>query len=459
MNIPLKLTVLGGLGEIGLNLMLLEWEGQLLAIDAGAMFAAERSGEGALLIPQLRHLGQDGSKLAGVVITHAHEDHIGALPYLLRRFPTPVYGTETTLAFVRRRLAEAGGASTADLRPLAPRSRFSVGPFEVEPIRVTHSTPDSVALAISTPAGIVIHSGDFKIDPDPIDGEKFDHQRFAELGSQGVLLLLSDSTNIERKGRSPSETSLGPTLRELMSRSRGKFFLSAFSSHIHRIRQVAEISHEFGRRVAPLGRRVTESVRIGTDLGHLNLPPGTLISPGEAEFFDPHQLTFVAGGSQGEPLSAMMKLATETHPRVRVNAGDTVVLSSRFIPGNERAIYQLINDLYRRGAEVFYDSVAPVHVSGHAYQDELAELIQLTRPKFFVPIHGEFRHLVRHLSLAMETGIPERNCFLLEDGQSLILKSDDAHRGPSVPADAVVVESGDRMVAEKVPRRTTLGRS
>lgn len=431
--------MLGGLGEIGLNLMVVECAQSAIIIDAGVMFAEERELGVGLLLPDLTYLEESRLKLEGIVLTHAHEDHIGALAYLLRQFSAPVYGTEVTLAFARRGLAEDSLAGT-DLRELHPGAEIELGPFRIEPVRVTHSTPDSVALAIRTPAGMIVHSGDFKIDPAPVDGQLFDTERFAQLGEAGVALLLSDSTNVERPGRSGSESSMKPVLKELIARTRGRFFLSSFSSHLHRIRQLAEVAHEAGRYVVPLGRRMAESVRLGMETGQLNLPPGTFIERGEADFLEGRKLVFLASGSQGEPLSALAKLAADTHPQVRVERNDVVVLSSRFIPGNERTINTLVNNLFKRGAEVLYDAIAPVHVSGHASRDELIELIRLVRPAHFVPIHGEYRHLKRHHALAIEAGVPEANCFLLEDGAALVMEHGELRRGRTVTAGRIVAD-------------------
>lgn len=440
---PVRIAALGGLGEIGLNLMVIECAGRGVIIDCGVMFPEEPLLGAGIYIPDLAWLESSRIKFDGIILTHAHEDHIGALPHLLRRIKAPVYGTGVTLAFVRRRIAEADFTCEAELRPIFPRRAFDLGPFNIEPIRVTHSTPDSIALAIRTPAGTIIHTGDFKIDETPVDGQHFDRERFAELGQEGVALLLSDSTNVERTGRSGSESSLKPILREIVSRTRRRFFLSSFSSHLHRIRQVAEVSREFGRRVVPLGRRMAESVRLGAETGQLGFAPGMFIDPGEAEFLDANRLSYLASGSQGEAMSALARIAAGTHPKVALEPGDVVVLSSRFIPGNERTIGTLINRLYKLGAEVMYESVAPVHVSGHASRDELAEMITLTRPKNFIPIHGEYRHLSRHAALAIETGVPERNCFVLEDGDTLILDGAGARRGRAVDAGRVVIEGGE----------------
>ena len=454
----MRIVALGGLGEIGLNLMAIECGGHALVVDCGVMFPDEPALGLGTYIPEMTWFERSRVAVDAIVLTHAHEDHIGAVPHLLRRFNVPTYGTDVTLAFTRRRLADAEFDDPVDLRTIEPRKAFGAGPFTIEPIRVTHSTPNSIALAIRTPAGTIVHSGDFKIDETPVDGELFDRKRFAELGAQGVALLLSDSTNVERPGRSGSESSLKPVLREITSRARGRVFLSAFSSHLHRIRQVVEVAREFGRRVVPLGRAMGESVRLGLETGQLQFPTAIFVEPTEAEFIDAHRLTYLASGSQGEPLSALAKLAADAHPRVHVENGDVVVLSSRFIPGNERTINNLVNRLYRQGADVLYDAVAPVHVSGHASQDELAELIALTRPRNFVPIHGEYRHLSRHVALAIAAGIPEENCFLLEDGDSLVLNGAEARRGTSVEAGRIALEGVDSGDPAVVGERRVLAR-
>lgn len=452
---PVNIVPLGGLGEIGLNLMVIEYGRSAIIIDAGVMFSEDRALGVGLLLPDLHYLEARRLTIEATFLTHAHEDHLGALSYLLHKFPAPVYGSAVTLAFARRSLTENGPAG-ADLRTLTAGQPIHAGPFEIEPVRVTHSTPDAMALAIRTPAGIIVHSGDFKIDPSPVDGVTFDTERFAQLGAEGVALLLSDSTNVERTGHSGSESSLKPLLRDLITRTRGKFILSSFSSHLHRIRQLAEVAHETGRYVVPLGRRMAESVRMGFETGQLNLPAGTFIDPAEAEFLEPRRLAFMATGSQGEPLSALAKLATDSHPVVRLSENDLIVLSSRFIPGNERAIHSVINHLFKRGAQVLYDGVAPVHVSGHAYRDELSELIRLVRPRHFVPIHGEYRHLALHVRVAIEAGVPARNCFLLENGDTLLLSSQGASRGRSVHAGRIALEGEEFHGQDLIRERRTL---
>lgn len=455
--IPVRIVPLGGLGEIGLNLMVIECGSHAIIIDAGVLFPEERDLGIGLILPELAYLEQSRPIIDGIVLTHGHEDHIGALAYLLRHFPAPIFGTEVTLAFARRRLAEEG-LNGADLRELVPGCEITLGPFRIEPIRVTHSTPNAVALAIRTPGGLIVHSGDFKIDPEPVDGQLFDSERFAQLGAEGVALLLSDSTNVERAGRTGSESSIKPVLRELLRRTRGRFVLSSFSSHLHRIRQFAETAHEAGRYVVPLGRRMAESVRLGAETGQLTLPAATFIDRAEADFLEPRRLAYLAGGSQGEPLSAMAKLAADSHPQVQIDHDDVVVLSSRSIPGNERAINGMINNLYKRGAEVYYDGVAPVHVSGHASRDELAELIHLVKPRNFVPVHGEYRHLERHRVLAIEHGVAEANAFLLEDGETLVLEGGVARRGRNVSIGRVVTDGDEPALDSLLRERRALAR-
>jgi ribonuclease J len=433
-----KLVALGGLGEIGLNLMVLESAGEAMVIDAGVVFPEQRLLGADVMVPDLSYLAQ--LRIRGVVLTHAHDDHVGALPFLLDRHPVPVYGSALALAVARQRLLERSGPGAWDMRTVSPGQRFDLGPFTVEPVRVTHSTPDSLALAIDSPAGMIVHTGDFKIDDAPVDGVRCDLDRFAQLGQAGVTLLLSDSTNAERRGRTVSESSIKPVLRELMGHARGKVLLSAFSSHLHRFRQFAEVCHEQGRRVAVLGRRMAESARLGASLGHLPLPAGTLIDEREIQFHYAERLGFLATGSQAEPLSAMVKIATGTHPRVRLSRGDAVILSSRFIPGNERLINRMINNLFKQGADVFYEGLAPVHVSGHACGDELIEMMRLVRPRFFVPIHGEYRHLKLHVGLAREFGMPAENCFLLQNGEILELSAAGARQTGTVPVGRLFID-------------------
>lgn len=456
---PVKILALGGCGEIGLNAIVLECQERALVIDCGLMLPPDRAHGNGVFVPSFDYLKRGKLHVEAVLLTHGHEDHIGALPHLLSRLEAPAYGSETALAFARRRLVDYKSPLKANLRSLAPGQRLTLGPFSVEAISVPHSTPDSLALAIDTPGGLVVHTGDFKIDERPAAGEPFCRHRFGELGARGVQLLLSDSTNAERSGRCPSESALRAAFGDLMAQTRGRFIFCAFSSHLHRLRQVVELSRATGRRVVALGRRMAESVRIGLELGHLDAPPGTFLEPEEAAAFDSERLTFLAGGSQGERLSSLWRLAHDVHPHLRLSRGDAVALSARFIPGNERRIHELINQLMQLGADVFHDPIDRVHVSGHAYRDELTEMIALTQPRNFIPVHGEYRHLRRHRELALETGLPEANCCLLQDGESAVLTNGKLARGESFSAGRRLMEGGREASPDLIEERRSLGRA
>ncbi len=437
---PLRVIPLGGLGEFGLNMMLLEYGESAIAIDCGLMFPGADLLGIDLVIPDISYLLEKGKRLHGVVLTHAHEDHIGALPYILRQLEVPIFGTRLTLGLLRNKLREHDLERTADLREIKAGRGEELGAFKLEGIRVTHSLVDCLAVAIDTPVGTVIHTGDFKIDHTPMDGEVFDFQKFASYGEKGVLLLLSDSTNVEREGYTPSEREVGRNLEEIFQGSRGKVFVATFSSNIPRIQQVADLSERFGRRVVLSGRSMINNSQIASDLGYLHLPAGVVTEGERWQDLSPDQITFLTTGSQGEPLSALHRVALNDHRSIRIEPGDTVVLSSKFIPGNEKTITNLINHLYRRGAEVHYEKVSEIHVSGHASQEELKTMLQLTRPRYFVPIHGEYRHLVRHIRLAQTVGVPAENCFLLEDGEVLELTPNGARRVEPVSAGRVFVD-------------------
>lgn len=437
---PLRVIPLGGLGEFGLNMMLVEHAESAIAIDCGLMFPGSELLGIDLVIPDISHLLENKIRLKGVVLTHAHEDHIGALPYLLRQLDAPIFGTRLTLGLLRSKLREHGLDRTTDLREIKAGQAWELGPFKLEGIRVTHSLMDCVALAIDTPVGTVIHTGDFKIDHTPMDGEWFDFQKFAAYGEKGVLLLLSDSTNVEHEGYTPSEREVGKNLEEIFQRSHGRIFVATFSSNIPRIQQVADISERLGRRLLLSGRSMINNSQIASELGYLRLPNGLMTESDRWQDFSSDQITFLMTGSQGEPLSALHRVALDDHRSIKIERGDTVILSSKFIPGNEKAITNLINHLYRRGAEVHYEKVSEIHVSGHASQEELKTMLQLTLPRFFVPVHGEYRHLVRHIRLAQDVGVPAENCFLLEDGAVLELTADRARKVDSVSAGRVFVD-------------------
>jgi len=437
---PLRIIPLGGLGEFGLNMMLLEYGDAAIAVDCGLMFPGADLLGIDLVIPDVAYLLEKKDRLKGIVLTHAHEDHVGALPYILNHFSVPIFGTRLTLGLINNRLREHDLDNTADLREITAGRPWEIGPFQVEGIRVTHSLMDCLALAIETPIGTVIHTGDFKIDNTPMEGEMFDFQRFAAYGEKGVLLLLSDSTNIERSGYTPSEREVGRNLEQIFQESRGKILVSTFSSSIPRIQQVVDISESCGRRIVLSGRSMIRNSQVAAELGYLRLPRSFMTENESWRELPAERLTFLTTGSQGEPLSVLHRVALDDHKSIKIDPGDTVILSSKFIPGNEKTISNLINHLYRRGAEVHYEKVSEIHVSGHASQEELKTMLQLTRPRYFVPIHGEYRHLVRHRKLAQDVGVPEDHCFILEDGDVLEMTATSAKKVQPIQVGRVFVD-------------------
>ncbi len=437
---PLRVVALGGLGEIGLNCLVIEHAGQAFAIDCGVMFPDTGMLGIDLVIPDFEYLRQLGDRFLGFVITHGHEDHIGALPFALRDRLVPVHATPMAAGLVLSRLREHGLDGQVDLRVYRPRERLQLGPFSIDPIHVTHSIVDAVALAITTPLGVVIHTGDFKIDQTPIDGRAPDIQALAEYGARGVLLMLSDSTNAERPGSTGSERSVRGGLEGVFQNSEGRIFFSTFSSHVHRIQQVLDLSEATGRRVVVVGRSLLNSIKIATDLGYLRTPPALYADVSDLSVLPARQVSVLTSGSQGEPLSALTRISMGDHAHVRMEPGDAVVLSSRIIPGNERTISNMVNHMYRRGAEVFDSRNAKVHVSGHASQEELALMLNLVRPRYFVPVHGEYRHLAHHVRLARQVGLPDEATFLLENGHVLEVDEAGARRGDAVQAGRVFVD-------------------
>ncbi len=421
-------------------MMLLEYGNDAIAIDCGLMFPGADLLGIDLVIPDMSYLLEKKDRLKGIVLTHAHEDHVGALPYILSHFSVPIFGTRLTLGLINNKLREHELEHTADLREITAGRPWQIASFQVEGIRVTHSLMDCLALAIETPVGTVIHTGDFKIDNTPMEGEMFDFQRFAAYGEKGVLLLLSDSTNIERSGYTPSEREVGRNLEQIFKQSRGKILVSTFSSSIPRIQQVVDISESCARRVILSGRSMIRNSQVAAELGYLRLPQNFLTENEPWHDLPSEGLTFLTTGSQGEPLSVLHRVALDDHKSIKIEPGDTVVLSSKFIPGNEKTISNLINHLYRRGAEVHYEKVSEIHVSGHASQEELKTMLQLTRPRYFVPIHGEYRHLVRHRRLAQDVGVPEDHCFILEDGDVLEMTSTSAKKVQPIQVGRVFVD-------------------
>ena len=413
------LTFLGGLGEIGLNMMTLETADHLVVVDAGLMFPEDPMLGIDIVIPDFAYLRERQEKLTAVVLTHGHEDHIGALPFLLKEIPLPVYGTPMTLALLREKLREHQLLDGADLREIKPGELLALGPFEFEFIRVSHSIVDGVGFVVRTPQGLLVHSGDFKIDQTPVSGSTMDLNRFAHYGEEGVLALMSDSTNAERPGYTLSERQIGLTLENLVREAKGRVIIAVFASHIHRLQQVVNLAAKFGRKVLFNGKSMVLNSRLAKELGYLEIPQGLEITVGDLERLPPAQTIIVTTGSQGEPLSALARMALEAHKQIHIRQGDLVILSSKFIPGNERAITTVINNLYRLGAEVVYQEVADIHVSGHASQEELKLLLNLTRPRYFIPIHGEMRHLIKHTHLARAVGIPEEGILLAQDGHQV----------------------------------------
>jgi len=413
----LKIIPLGGLGEIGLNMMVFEYGDSAFIVDAGLMFPEDFMLGIDYVIPDMNYIKQKKPDILGVVLTHAHEDHIGALPYLLREMNVPIYGTPFTLGVVRKKLEEHGLLSPVLLHEISPREKLELGPFELEFIRVCHSAVDGVGIAIKTPLGIVVHTGDFKISHTSVDGMITDVNKFARYGEKGVLALLSDSTNVEREGYTISDQEVGDTLGRISAGRTGRIIVGLFASSITRIQQVIDIALAINRKVVFNGRSIETSVNIAKDLGYIRIPEAMEIHIEQVNDFPDKEIVIITTGSQGEPMAALARMATGNHKQIKIKKEDTVILSSKFIPGNEKAITKIINDLYRRGADVIYEKISKIHVSGHAFQEELKLMINLTRPKYFIPIHGEFRHLVLHSRLAKQVGIPEENILLAENGQ------------------------------------------
>ncbi|HEY6769779.1 MAG TPA: ribonuclease J [Candidatus Sulfotelmatobacter sp.] len=442
----LQIIPLGGLGEFGMNCMAVRWGDDIIVIDAGLMFPEAELLGVDIVVPDISYLTENRDKVRGIVLTHGHEDHIGALPWILADLNVPVWGTEFTLAYVEDKLDEHGLLDDADLREMRANERFKAGIFTVHPIRVTHSLVDCVALAIHTPLGVIIHTGDFKVDPTPCDNHLFDLHSFAEYGKTGVLALFQDSTNIERKGYTPSERAVRRKFDEIFAHTKRRLFISCFSSSIHRINLAVELAHQHGRKVAFIGRSMNNSSEIAEDLGYIEIPDGLVINPGDMKNFPPEKVCVLISGTQGEPMSALSRAAVDNHKHAKIEKNDTVVLSSRIIPGNEKTIYRMIDHLFRREAHVIYDdgSYPPVHVSGHASQDELKLIINLVKPKYFIPIHGEYRQLKLHAEMAGSMTGSVGKAMLIESGEVLEFDELSARRAGKVNVGRVCIDSGNR---------------
>ncbi len=439
-NRGLRITPLGGLGEIGLNMMAYEHGDDIIVVDCGLMFPEPSMLGIDLVIPDISCLREKGDRIRGIFLTHGHEDHIGALPFILPDLPAPVYGTALTIGFVREKLKEYDLDTRVDLRVVKPRDTVSVGDFSVEFIRVAHSIVDGCGLAIRTPEGMIIHTGDFKLDQTPVDGQLTDLSTLSRYGEEGVLALLSDSTNVEREGYTVSERYVGEAFNEIFPQCAGRIIVAAFSSNIHRVQQVVDAAARCGRKVLLNGRSMLANVQIARDLGYLRIPDDLLMDLKELHRLPKEEVCMITTGSQGEPMSALTRIAMDDHKQIKLERGDTVILSSRFIPGNEKTISDLINHLYRRGAEVFHEKVSEVHVSGHASQEELKLMINLTRPRFFIPIHGEYRHLVNHSRLARKVGIDPERCILAVNGDVVTFADGRAEITDTVESGRVFVD-------------------
>jgi len=441
-NEKLQIIPLGGLGEFGMNCLALHYGDDIIVIDAGLMFPEEELLGVDIVVPDISYLIENRAKVRGIILTHGHEDHIGGLPWILSDLNVPVYGTEFTLAYVEGKLEEHRLLDDAELIEILPGRRFNLGVFSILPIRVTHSLVDCVSFAIHTPVGIVVHTGDFKIDLSSPDGHPFDLQAFADLGKQNVLLLLQDSTNVDRPGFTPGEKAVIPRLDDIFGAAKRRIFFSCFSSSIHRIRIAMDLAHKHGRKVALIGRSIDNSTEIAQDLGYIDPPQGLIIHPNQIKDTPANKLCILISGTQGEPMSALSRAAVDNHRFAKIEPGDTVLLSSRVIPGNEKAIYRVIDHLERRDARVIHDDGTHglIHVSGHGSQEELRMMINLVRPKFFIPVHGDYRHLKRHAELAAATGVPEK-VILLEDGDVLTLDREHAEKTGKVTTGRVCIDN------------------
>ncbi len=436
----LKLIPLGGLSEIGKNMMLLEYANDILIIDVGLMFPGEEMLGIDLVIPDINYLMDKKDKIRGIVITHGHEDHIGALPYILPQLDVPIYATRLTSGMIRVKLKERKALADAKLKVVSPGEQITLGAFKVEFFPVCHSVPDAAGLIIHTPVGVVVHSGDFKLDYTPVYGRPTDLSRLSQVGAQGVLLLLSDSTYAELPGYTPSEKVVGETLDHIMGDAPGRVIITTFSSLVSRVQQVINAAAKHGRRVFIVGRSMSDTVRMALELGYIQAPDGILGRIDEARGLPHNKVVFVTTGSQGEPTSALVRMANRDHPNVNIHSGDTIVISATPIPGNEAVVNRTVDNLFKQGARVLYDKVAQVHVHGHGSQEELKLLLSLVKPKFFMPIHGEYRHLSLHAKLAESVGIPKDNTFVMEDGDVLSLTAESAKKDGKVSSGNVYVD-------------------
>ena len=444
----LKLIPLGGLGEIGKNMTLLEYGEDIVVIDCGLAFPDDDMPGIDVVIPDMTYLEENREKLKGFVITHGHEDHIGAVPYALQKFAVPVYGTDLTVALMDHKLKEMH--VSGDLHVVKPGDTVELGCFKVEFIKTSHSIPGAVALAVTTPLGVILHTGDFKIDLTPLDGQPIDINRLAYYGSKGVLCLLSDSTNAERVGYTQSEREIGKTFEHYFEVAQGRVIVASFASNVYRLQQVADVAIEHGRVICFAGKSMEQIVAYSQELGYMTIPQDRIVKVDDLKSYADDKVCIITTGSQGEPMSGLYRMANASH-KINIGYGDTVIISASAIPGNETAVGRVIDGLFEKGAYVVYDQMADVHVSGHARREELKMMLHIVKPKYFIPVHGEFRHLMTHARLALDMGVPEENIFLLENGSAVSFTRKAAARAGEVPAGAVMVD-GSASIEDAVIR-------
>ena len=439
MENTLSVIPLGGVEEIGLNMTVFEYNADIVVVDAGLMFPEEDMLGVDFVIPDFSYLIDNREKIRGVILTHGHEDHTGALPFLLKEIKVPVYGTPLTLGLVKEKLREHN-LENVELISVKPREVINLGVFSVEFIRVTHSIVDGVGLGITTPVGLVVHTGDFKLDPTPVDGQLMDFHKFSEYGERGTLLLLSDSTNAEKGGFTFSEKEVRRVFEDIFSNTQGRIIIATFASNIHRIQQAIDVAVKYGRRIILCGRSIVSNAQIALDLGYLRIPQNMWLKLEDLNNLEDHEVVIITTGSQGEPMSVLSRIAIDEHKHIKIKDGDTVILSAKMIPGNERSIGKIINHLFRRGANVIYEKVSEVHVSGHASKEELKLMINMVRPKYFMPIHGEYRHLVYHSMLAKKLDIPKENIFIFRDGDILEISAEGARKNGRVNSGRIFID-------------------
>ncbi len=436
----LKIIPLGGLGEIGLNMMVIEYEDTILIVDAGLMFPEDYMLGVDIVVPDISYLKQKEANVSGIILTHAHEDHIGSLTYLLKKLNVPVYGTRFTLGIVRHKVEEYDLVPQVTLHEISPEKQLKFGPFELDFIRVGHSVVDGVGIAIKTPVGTIIHTGDFKISHSAVDGMITDVNKFARYGDEGVLALLSDSTNVEKEGYTISDEQVGDALKGYIVKSSGRVIVALFASNVARIQQIINVAKEINRKIIFNGRSVELTVRIAKELGHIHISDKMEISIEAVKDYSDDEIIIITTGSQGEPMSALARMSVGYHKQIKIKDNDTVILSSKFIPGNEKAITSVINNLYRMGADVIYEKISDIHVSGHAFREELKLMINLTKPKYFIPIHGEYRHLVHHARLAHNVGIEKDKILLAENGQIIEFDENGGRIHESIETGRVLID-------------------